>query len=69
MFSKSPNSKSLKKLDFPQPFGYNRSCQMKRGFGVVVTCNFPKVETTGSSPVTRFKKASIAKIEAFLFLT
>ena len=39
-----------------------------RGFGVVVTCNFPKVETTGSNPVTRSKTTSIPVIEVVLFL-
>ena len=34
--------------------GYTPRCQENTsGFGVVVTCNFPKVEITGSNPVTR----------------
>src|SRR6266699_3533693 len=31
------------------------------GFGVVATCNFPKVEITGSTPVTRSLKMAPAR--------
>ncbi len=48
------------RLTFPDVISYNRFCRLRtRGFGVAVTCDFPKVETTGSNPVTRFKKASL----------
>src|SRR5260370_19012495 len=46
---------STQTIDFCFSVGYTPRCQQKaaRGFGVVVTCNFPKVEITGSTPVTR----------------
>jgi hypothetical protein len=35
--------------------GYNAQCQESTcGLDVAVTCNFPKVDTTGSNPVARF---------------
>ena len=43
-----------KAIDFCPSIGYTPRCQENAsGFGVVVTCNFPKVEITGSNPVTR----------------
>src|SRR5260370_42526742 len=46
---------STQTIDFCSSVGYTPRCQQNaaRGFGVVVTCNFPKVEITGSTPVTR----------------
>src|SRR5712692_9035820 len=47
-------AEKLARLDFRPCIGYNPLCQQNTsGFGVVATCNFPKVDITGSSPVTR----------------
>src|SRR5712692_5482821 len=47
-------AEKLARLDFRPCIGYNPLCQQNTsGFGVVATCNFPKVEITGSNPVTR----------------
>ncbi len=55
-------------LDFCLCISYNRLRQLFiRGFGVAATCDFPKVETTGSNPVTRFHTRASRYREVLVF--